>query len=312
VSALSLGPIAACGAAEADSVEPRSTSADLAVDRDQPDPTTATTATTTTTTTTTIVLPITSAPTTTVVKDPVALDGSRTIESMGVFGDSLVADLTAIGGRDNQVVPQIAASLIGDAGLAIERVENLAVPGQSIVADLGLLAPEDATILPYVDRLLAERPGAIDLAVVAISSSDINLNASLGEPIPAERLAEQMLAELVAVEASFRATGVEVVFLPIFGINDEVFSNLRCALASTCPPGPDAQIDIINGIFWDSELPMLFERFDRLDADGDGRTDRAWFDDVDARYPDDGIHPNADGQVIYSSTAARALAALLS
>ncbi|MGB3735008.1 MAG: SGNH/GDSL hydrolase family protein [Ilumatobacter sp.] len=299
VLALSFGLTAACAATD-EPVRPAITAT-----------ATATTANTTTTTTTTTTATTTTT-TTVVEREPLVLEESTTVTSIGVFGDSLVADLTAVGGRNNQVVPQIAALLIGDEDLAVERVENLAVPGQSVVADLGLLSTDKATIRPYVDQTLRERPEPLDLAMVAISSSDINLNATLPDPIPPVRLAQQMLAELSAVEASFRAAGVEVVFLPIFGINDTVFSDLRCALAPTCPDGPDAQIDIINDVFWDSDLPMLFERFEQLDRDGDGRTDRAWFVDVDARYPDDGVHPNADGQAIYSTTVARALEALLS
>lgn len=240
------------------------------------------------------------------------LDESRIITSVGFLGDSLVADLTAIGGRDNQVVPQIAEQLIGDDELAVERVENLALPGQSVVTDLGLLSPDTATIRPYVEQTLVARPGLIDLAVVAISSSDINLNASLAQPDTTPVLAAAMLRELSGVETLFRDAGVEVVFLPIFGINDTVFSNLRCALATSCPTGPDAQIESINTLLWESELPMLFESFDQLDQDGDGRTDRTWFDDVDPRFPDDGVHPNAEGQTLYSTAVASALRQLLS
>lgn len=261
-----------------------------------------------TTTSTTAMATTTSTPS----PKPTLVDGARVVASIGFFGDSLIADLTAIGGRDNQVVPQLAERLTNNPELDVERVENLALPGQSVVSDLELIEPEKATIRPFVERLMQTQPDLIDLAVIAISSSDINLNASLPDPVDIDDLAADMLTELSAVESAFRAADVEVVFLPIFGINDTVFLDLRCAMAATCPAGPDRAVESVNRFLWDSDLPMLFASFDDLDEDGDGRTDRQWFDDVDPRYPDDGVHPNAEGQLLLSSTVYDALNALLS
>jgi lysophospholipase L1-like esterase len=58
---------------------------------------------------------------------------------------------------------------------------------------------------------------------------------------------------------------------------------------------------------------MLFDRFARLDQDGDGNADRRYFVGNDPRgeWPDDGIHPNALGERVFGDNLANGLVAAL-
>jgi len=241
------------------------------------------------------------------------LETTMPVERLGFFGDSIVADLTNVGGRNNQIVPAIEEHLVSDATLGVTSVANLALPGQSLLFDIGILETGSALLSDYVDQFLARHPNSIDLAVISVSTIDVNLNAAAeGEQLDAVALGDAIVAELEAVVASFAEQNVSVVMLPMLGINEALFNELRCAIKTACPEqAPDEVITVINDRMWNSDLPLLFDAFSGFDADGVAGTDRSWFEGVDPVRPDDGIHPNLDGQAVFVDHTVTALRELL-
>ena len=62
-----------------------------------------------------------------------------------------------------------------------------------------------------------------------------------------------------------------------------------------------------------SGLPVLFERFAGDDIDGRTGTDATWFTDFDPtdRWPDDGQHPNREGERLIADNVIHHLAGAL-
>lgn len=224
----------------------------------------------------------------------IVLDGP--VDHVAVLGDSLVADLRRLvpDAAPNDVVPEIARALGGGAQLDLD-VENLGRPGQSLVyvrEDFRRHDPRITTLTAAVRHFFGDRPPERRPQLVVIATSGIDVNVMAGVPI--ELLAPLLLQALDQAVDELATLGIQAVVLPMFPVADELYDRVTGVDGRT-----SARVDYVNRRLWASGLPMLFERFDGLDADGIPGADHSFFARHSADDPDDGIHPGATGQRVY-------------
>ncbi len=225
---------------------------------------------------------------------PVALDAS--IRDIAIVGDSLLADLEALGGAPTFVVDAVADTMRSRPDTADVRVRNFAVAG--LTNHFG--PPEFRRLGPHIRQTFTSGSDLPDLVIVAVSSTGLN---GLPDDDVAD-LAPAIITALVDVSTYLDDLGVRTVFVPVFVVNSEIFDVLH----SINQPTPrnfraNERIDELNALLVASGLPFLFDRFRLLDADGDGSADRRYFvgreGTGDGAY-DDGIHPNEVGATVYA------------
>ena len=221
-----------------------------------------------------------------------------------VVGDSILFSRLAVGSRTNQIVPLAYTAL--RSRYPTMSVRNMSFPGLST---LHVIDTRATTLRPYLTRILDAAEPPPDVVVVAVSSIDINLfpDASVTSLAPA------LVTELRAVELMMAARGVDTVFVPVFAVNGDMYNELRSRFAPFRDYRVDERVDEFNELLRASGLPMLFDRFARLDQNGDGKADRGYFVGNDPRgeWPDDGIHPNALGERVFGDNLANGLLAAL-
>jgi len=263
-----------------------------------PGTTTPSTTTPGTTTSTTI------APTTTIPAPRTLVGLDRPAGNVAVFGDSTFADQTG----DFQLFDLVRDGLLA---LGAVDVRNYAVPGQGIIDGLEVAEPGWHLLGSYLEARAGDPYLAdLDLAIIAVGRVDVN---RLGADMEIGELAVRMGDELAAVVERFESADAQVVIVPAFGVNDEMFDALQCAAAGRCEPQrSEAKFRALNAALIDIGLPVLFDRYSGTDLDDVPGTDAAWFTEFDpgGRWPDDGQHPNPSGeqliadQVVYHLAAA--------
>jgi lysophospholipase L1-like esterase len=219
-----------------------------------------------------------------------------------VVGDSILYSHLAAGARPNQIVPLALAAL--DSRYRGTSVINLSFPGLST---LHAIAPQATTLRPYLTKMLDAGGPSPDVVVVAVSSIDINLFPDTA----VTSLAPALVKELRAIENMLAARGIDTVFVPAFGINGDMYNDLRSRFAPFRDYRFDERVNEFNELLRTSGLPMLFHRFALLDQDDDGNADRRYFvgNDSLGKWPDDGIHPNVLGERVFGDNLANGLIA---
>jgi lysophospholipase L1-like esterase len=232
----------------------------------------------------------------------VALDpASRQIV---VVGDSVLFTRLAEGSRSNEIVPLAQRAVrLRHPGIT---VSNRSYPGLSTLHTIDDRSP---TLRPYLMTLLDADGPPPDVVVVAISSIDINLFPD----IAVAALAPALISELRAIDQLLAARGIDAVFVPPFGINGNIYNNLRGFFEPYRDYRFDERVNKYTALLRESGLPLLFDRFAGLDQNGDGNADRRYFVDNDPlrQWPDDGIHPNALGERVFGDNLASGLVAAL-
>lgn len=221
-----------------------------------------------------------------------------------VVGDSILCSQLPPGTRTNQIVPLTLAAL--DSRSPGTTVSNRSLPGLST---LHLFDQRATTVRQHLTRILDTGDPSPDVVVVAVSSIDINLFPD----IPVTSLAPALVNELRAIETMLAARGIDTVFVPAFGINSDLYNDLRSRSAPFRDYRFDERVNTFNELLRTSGLPMLFHRFARLDQNSDGNADRRYFIGFDSlgEWPDDGIHPNALGERVFGDNLANGLIAAL-
>lgn len=219
-----------------------------------------------------------------------------------VVGDSILFTRLQAGQRQNMIVPMAHRAVAHHVPGA--QVRNLSFPGLST---LHRIDPRGATLRAYINRMLAAPGPPPDTVVVAISSIDINLFPDRS----VRSLAPDLIGELRAVERLLANRGINTVFLPPFGINGDMYNELRRRVGPFRDYRFDERVNRYTELLVESDLPMLFERFAGLDRNGDGNADRHFFvaNDPLGIWPDDGIHPNALGERVFGDNLANGLLA---
>lgn len=219
-----------------------------------------------------------------------------------VVGDSILFTRLQPGQRQNMIVP-MAGRAVGHHVPGV-RIRNLSFPGLST---LHRIDPLGDTLRPYLTKMLAAPGSPPDAVVIAISSIDINLFPERS----VRSLAPELIRELQAVERLLGSHGITTVFLPPFGINGDMYNELRRLIGPFRDYRFDERVNRYTELLVESDLPMLFERFTGLDRNGDGNADRRLFVNNDPLgiWPDDGIHPNALGEWVYGNNLANGLVA---
>lgn len=241
---------------------------------------------------------------------------SQPIERVIVVGDSLLFDGRDLsGGRPNEIVPTIARHLAATPGLGAVEVRNAALPGLAVKHAINPNVNQYLdTLADYLPVLLAElvRPG--DLVVLAVSTIDVIVMMD-DEPLPSQELLTEIVDELRRWRDLFAAVGAPVAFVAPFGVNDELYDEVKNTFVDEPKRyGLSARLRALGDALRDSDLFLLVDGFPGLDADGDGSGELSFFVDYDTRvegWPDDGIHPNRSGETLYGDTVGRALVALL-
>ncbi len=225
---------------------------------------------------------------------PVALDAS--VRDIAIVGDSLLADLKALGGAPTFVVDAVARTMRSRPDTADVRVTNFAVAG--LTNHFG--PPEFRRLGPYIRQTFTTRSDLPDLVIVAVSSTGIN---GLPDDDVAD-VAPAIIAALLDVSTYLDGLGVRTVFVPVFGVNNEIFDVLHSINQPSLRHfGANKRIAELNELLVASGLPFLFDHFRLLDADGDGSADRRYFvgrEGTGGGAYDDGIHPNEVGATVYA------------
>lgn len=231
----------------------------------------------------------------------VGLDSS--IREIAVVGDSILAESRVAGSSPNDTVQLVHDALRSRPGTADVAVRNLAAPG---VATRFPAGPGFGTLDNYLRAIFPETENLPDLVIVAVSSIDLNARPD----VPVTELGPAIISELDRVARYLEERGARTVFVPAFGANSELFNQLKNATRPTFRDyGLNTRIEGLNRLLVASELPLLFDRFRRLDVDGDGSADRRYFVGRTGQGEiDDGVHPNALGQREYAANLTDALA----
>lgn len=219
-----------------------------------------------------------------------------------VVGDSILFTRLGPGSRPNEIVPLVADAL--GSRFPEMSVRNLAVPGLSTLYSIH---PQGTTLRPYLVNLLQAPGPAPHVVVIAVSSIDINLLAD----VAVADIASAVVRELREIEHFLRTRGIVAVFAPAFGINGALYNDLRSLSAPFVDYRFGERVATFNEFLSNSGLPLLFQRFERLDEDDDSNADRRYFlaNDSGGQWPDDGIHPNALGERVFGDNLANGLVA---
>ncbi|MEP6296692.1 MAG: hypothetical protein ABJ382_05155 [Ilumatobacter sp.] len=224
----------------------------------------------------------------------VTLDPS--IRDIAIVGDSLLADLEALGGAPTFVVDEVANTLRARPDTADVRIRNFAVAG--LTNHFG--PPEFRRLGAHVRQTFTAGSDLPDPVTVAVSSTGLNglPDADVADVAPA------IIAALLDASTYLDSLGVRTVFVPVFGVNSEIFDVLHSINQPTLRHfRANERIDELNQLLVASGLPFLFDEFRLLDADGDGSADRRYFvarEGTRAGAYDDGIHPNEVGATVYA------------
>jgi hypothetical protein len=234
------------------------------------------------------------------------LSFDRPLRSAAVFGDSMLASGTGA----SELVSYLE---VGLAELGIDRVVNHAIPGQAYVQGSQLGERGWHRLDAFLEDRLPD-PDFPDAELALVNLSRIDLNPlPLGADVDARVF--QIVEVLEDAVAMLEAAGLVVAIIPAFGTNDEMFDGLQCGRGPEhCWPHElDGKITRLNRAVVASGLPVLFERFAGDDVDGREGTDATWFTDFDptGRWPDDGQHPNRDGERLIADNVIHHLAGAL-
>ncbi len=135
-----------------------------------------------------------------------------------VVGDSILFSRLTPGTRTNQIVPLTLAAL--NSRSPGTTVSNHSLPALST---LHLFDQRATTVRRHLTKILGTGDPSPDVVVVAVSSIDINLFPD----IPVTSLAPALMNELRAIETMLAARGIDTVFVPAFGINSDLYNDLR-------------------------------------------------------------------------------------
>lgn len=231
------------------------------------------------------------------------------VADIAVVGDSLYFDPAPAGwGPENSIVARVDDA-VQDA-LGDVRVRNLSrlgvvigFPGEA--REFGFIPQREH--LADVLREGRQRP---DLVIIPASSTDLNLHPSQ----PSAMLVPRLVAELERIVAELSARGIQVLIVPAFGINDEMYDEAHSAYRDApVRLEAHARVRALNAALTWSGLPLLMPSFTRLDTDRDGIVDASLFTDYNPQLgPDDGVHPNERGHVLIAEQISERLIDVLS
>lgn len=235
------------------------------------------------------------------------------IDRVVFLGDSLTSDARSVaGGRSNDIVPLIEQHVHEIAVLSGVKVINRSVPGLATLYAIDPDAnPERSTLAGQLPHALRGGRDASTLLVIPVSGSD--LGASEGRR--PDVVIDEVIAELERVYDGLVADGVQVVFVPAFGVNDAMYDDIRNGLAADRPKHHlNERVEQLNRGLLRSSLPVLVAGFDGLGSHDPGGAKSEYFAAYDHRpdpWPDDGIHPNREGERLFASVVGPALVELL-
>jgi lysophospholipase L1-like esterase len=243
---------------------------------------------------------------TTLVTAPIEGFVRRTI----FVGDSLLFDAREQpGGRPNDIVKLVEQQIGLSCGGAAPRIENQSRPGLAIKYTMNPnVETQDNTLGVVLHRILSAGLGATDLVIIEVSGIDLNVASHRDISL----LGPELISELKQWSTLIDATGAHAIFIPVAGVNDDMYETLRKRLdLDRLPFTLSHRIAVFNTMLINSGLPLLINGFDHLDPDNDSNVNAAFFVDYDVReggWPDDGIHPNRSGEVAYALDVGEALA----
>lgn len=235
------------------------------------------------------------------------------VDRVVFVGDSLTFDARVVGGgRPNDIVSLVQEFVHQVAALSDVKIINRSIPG---LATLYAINPEAN---PGRDTLAEQIPHALRggqresiLLVIPVSSSDLNVS----EDRITRDVIDEVVDELERVHHELVAASVQVVFVPAFGVNDAMYDDVRNGLAADRPEHHlNARVEQLNQRLLQSPLPMLVADFDGLGSHDPGGAKSEFFVGYDDRFdpwPDDGIHPNREGERLFASVVGPALVELL-
>lgn len=235
------------------------------------------------------------------------------VERVVFVGDSLTSDArTVAGGRVNDIVPLVGDYVNSAAALSDVSVINRSIPGLATLYAINPGAnPGRDTLAAQIPYALHGGQGASILLVIPVSSSDL----SVSEGRQTDDVIEEVVTELERVHRELVADSVQVVFVPAFGVNDMMYDDIRNGLGAVRPQHHlNARVEQLNQRLLQSSLPMLVADFAGLGSHGPGGAEAKYFLGYDSRsdpWPDDGIHPNKEGERLFASVVGHALMELL-
>jgi lysophospholipase L1-like esterase len=239
---------------------------------------------------------------------------SATIEGfvrrMIFVGDSLLFDAREQpGGRPNDIVKLVEQQIGLSCGGAAPQIENQSRPGLAIKFTMNPnVETQGDTLGVVLARILSAGLGATDLVIIEVSGIDLNVASHRDISL----LGPELIGELKQWSTLIDATGAHAIFIPVAGVNDDMYETFRKRLGlDGLPFTLSHRIAVFNTMLNNSGLPLLITGFDHLDTDNDSNVNAAFFVDYDAReggWPDDGIHPNRSGEVAYALDVGEALA----
>lgn len=250
------------------------------------------------------VAPLTSAATATERADRVPVDRPQIdgpVRTVAFIGDSILADYRQLiptpPESTNETVPLVRAQLDLRLGTGAVAVWNHAVGGLAVKYPLPAFTQRNLRA-ELSARYAAAGVARPDLVVIGVSSIDL-ANVAL----PIEQLAPELVRELRLAVVELDALGIEVLILPVVPVAEALFGYYNPAV-----PGLAGRIRFLDESMARSDLPMLFESFDRFDDDRDGAPDDRFYTGYHHRLPDDGIHLNRAGQYVHAGTVGPVLA----
>lgn len=238
---------------------------------------------------------------------------SGPVDRVVFVGDSLMFDGRSVaGGRPNDVVPHISDHIESVADLAGTRIVNRSIPG------LATLYAIDPDVSHGRDTLAEQLPHALRgqgrdsvLLVIPVSSSDLIVT----EDRRRDDVIDEVITELERLRDELVADSQQVVFVPARGVNDAMYDDIRNGLKSNRREHHlNARIERLNQRLLRSSLPMLVADLAGLGSHGPEGAESRYFVGYDDRpdpWPDDGIHPNQEGERLYASVVGSALVELL-
>jgi lysophospholipase L1-like esterase len=238
---------------------------------------------------------------------PPALTGP--IDHVAVLGDSLFFEDIPPIVRVNTVIPAIRTTLQSELNDPSIRVQNLSRPGLAIKYPVRSGPFQFISLSEWIPMIFDDPADYPDLVVIAATGIDLNLKYD----VPLDQIVPKLVAELERIVEQLRRLGMQVVVVPAFGVNDAMYDALLSfSTGTTIRRNTNTRVNALNTALSISDLPMLFAGYRGLDLDFDGDVDETNFVGFGAgRYPDDGIHTNADGEHIIARHVSTTLVKLI-
>lgn len=231
------------------------------------------------------------------------------IDKIAVLGDSLYFEEIPPVIRVNTVVPTIGTQLRTRLQRPSLVVQNRSRPGLAIKYPVRTGPWQFKSFAEALPSIFPDPSTYPDVVVLAATATDLNIKRD----VAVDELIPELVDEMRSIVDKLRFLGMQVVVVPVFGVNDEMYDRYRStATGSSTPSDTNARVEALNRALGLSDLPLLFEGFRGLDRDGDGDPDAANYIAYGPPYPDDGIHPNATGEAYLAHNIADALVAVLS